>query len=106
MRIVSLLVCAVFIMGLLSACTTVQKVAAVGAAGGAGVGAIIGHQSGKTGEGALIGAGAGALAGALIGDALGQKKEVVKFCPKCGKQFKDPEVTHCPYDGTELQLVK
>jgi len=106
MRLVHVLVCAVFIVGLLSGCTTVQKGAAVGAAGGAGLGAIIGHQSGKTGQGALIGAGAGALTGALIGDAIEQKKAVTKFCPECGKTFKDAEMTHCPYDGTELKLVK
>jgi len=106
MRSVYALVCAVFIAGLLFGCTAVQKGAAVGAAGGAGIGAIIGHQSDNTGKGALIGAGAGALAGALVGDAIEQKKVVTRFCPKCGKNFKDAEMTHCPYDGTELQLVK
>ena len=36
---------------------------------GAGAGAIIGHQSGDAGEGALIGAGLGALTGAIIGES-------------------------------------
>jgi len=44
---------------------------ATGAVLGAGTGAIIGHQSGHTGEGALIG-GAG---GALLGGAIGKSKD-------------------------------
>ena len=44
---------------------------ATGALLGAGTGAIIGHQSGHTGEGALIG-GAG---GALLGGAIGKSKD-------------------------------
>ena len=40
----------------------------LGAAAGAGLGAIIGHQSGHAGEGALIGAGAGAVTGYVIGN--------------------------------------
>lgn len=108
MKIVSVLICLFFITALFSGCTTVQKGAAVGAAGGAGLGAIIGHQSGHTGEGALIGAGVGALTGALAGDVIekNKEKEVVKFCPKCGKQFKGASSKYCPDDGTELQLVK
>ncbi len=56
----------------LSAChtTPVQEGAIAGGAVGAGLGAIAGHQVGRTGEGALIGAGAGALTGALIGDHI------------------------------------
>lgn len=46
-----------------------QKGAAVGAAGGAGLGAIIGHQFGSTGAGAAIGALAGTAGGALAGNA-------------------------------------
>ena len=42
----------------------------VGGAGGAALGAIIGHQSGHGGEGALIGAAAGAMAGAIVGDQV------------------------------------
>ena len=36
---------------------------------GAGLGAIVGNQSGHMGEGALIGAAAGAVTGTVIGDA-------------------------------------
>lgn len=41
----------------------------IGALGGAGVGGIVGHQSGRGLEGAAIGAGLGALGGNLIGGA-------------------------------------
>ncbi len=95
-----------FVLVIMGGCTTVQKGAGIGAVGGGGLGAIIGHQSGHTGEGALIGAGAGALAGALIGDAMEQNKSVVKFCPKCGRRFKDTNMTYCPYDGTELRSAE
>ena len=44
------------------------KTAGAGALAGAGLGAIIGHQSGETGKGAAIGAGAGALGGYLLGN--------------------------------------
>lgn len=40
-----------------------------GALLGSGLGAIIGHQSGETGEGALVGAAAGAALGGLFGSA-------------------------------------
>ncbi len=43
---------------------------ALGGIGGTAVGAMIGHQSGKTAEGALIGAAVGALAGNTIGGSL------------------------------------
>ena len=53
--------------------------ALVGGAAGAGIGAIIGHNShGRTGSGALIGGAVGALGGALIGnemDKADRKKE-------------------------------
>ena len=44
------------------------KTAGLGTLAGAGLGAIIGHQSGHTAEGALIGAGAGAAGGYIIGN--------------------------------------
>lgn len=46
-----------------------QKGAAIGAAGGAGLGAIVGKQLGNTGAGAAIGALAGTATGALAGNA-------------------------------------
>lgn len=41
---------------------------------GGGLGAIIGHQSGRGWEGALIGAAAGGLAGLAVGDHVARKK--------------------------------
>ncbi|MFN0053534.1 MAG: YMGG-like glycine zipper-containing protein [Planctomycetales bacterium] len=46
-----------------------QKGAGLGAAGGAGLGAIVGKQLGNTGAGAAIGAIAGTATGALVGNA-------------------------------------
>lgn len=70
-------VAAVAVMALaLSACATNGKPskgtggALLGSAAGAGLGAIIGHQSGETGKGAAIGAGAGALGGYIIGNEM------------------------------------
>ncbi|MBN1587407.1 MAG: zinc ribbon domain-containing protein [Candidatus Omnitrophica bacterium] len=91
----------------LTACTSTQKGAGYGSAAGAGLGAIIGHQSGKTGEGALIGAAAGGLTGALLGDHM-DEQEAQKyrapdmFCPQCGATF-PPDAKYCPADGTELK---
>ncbi len=47
----------------------------IGALGGAGVGGIIGSQSGRGLEGAAIGAGLGALGGNLIGGAQDQRND-------------------------------
>lgn len=62
-------------------CTSPGKRTAVGAGSGAALGgiagAVIGHQSGKTGQGAVIGAAAGALLGGTIGNRLDkQAKEL------------------------------
>ena len=59
----------------LSACasgglTGREQGALLGGAGGAGLGAIIGHQKGKKWEGAAIGGAAGALGGAIVGDQV------------------------------------
>ena len=70
---------AVLVVGLaLAGCATSQesgggassaaKTGGLGALAGAGLGAIIGHQSGHTAEGAAIGAGAGALGGYVLGN--------------------------------------
>jgi len=50
--------------------TPTEQGALAGSAIGAGLGAIVGNQTGHGAEGALIGAGAGALSGALIGNAV------------------------------------
>jgi outer membrane lipoprotein SlyB len=50
------------------------KGAAIGSLGGAGLGAIVGHQSGRTTEGALIGGAVGAGAGYVVGAEQDKKK--------------------------------
>ncbi len=77
--------------------TPTQKGAVAGSAIGAGLGAIIGHQSGDTGKGALIGAAAGGLGGALLGDAMASK-----FCATCGRDY-FADQNNCPLDGTLLK---
>ncbi|MGB4826332.1 MAG: YMGG-like glycine zipper-containing protein [Paracoccaceae bacterium] len=52
----------------LSACTPTEQSTAVGALGGAAVGAAVSGKGDKT-KGAIVGAGLGALAGSLIGKA-------------------------------------
>jgi outer membrane lipoprotein SlyB len=51
-----------------------QTDALVGSAAGAGIGAIIGHQSGKAGQGALIGGAVGGGTGYIIGSEQEKKK--------------------------------
>lgn len=51
-----------------------QTDALVGSAAGAGIGAIVGHQSGRTGEGALIGGAVGGGAGYIVGSEKEKKK--------------------------------
>lgn len=79
------------------ATTPTQQGALLGGGTGAGIGAIIGHQKGKTAEGALIGGAVGALAGGLIGDAAAQK-----FCPQCGGSY-TTDKQFCPKCGSELR---
>lgn len=50
------------------------KGTAIGGLGGAGLGAIIGHQSGHTAEGALLGGAVGAGGGYIIGSERDKKK--------------------------------
>ncbi len=96
------LVAAVMVLCLISiaGCTTTQKGAATGGVIGAGVGAIIGHQSGHETEGAVIGGAGGAAAGALIGE-----QAATKFCPTCGASYPG-DVEYCPKDGTKLEMKK
>jgi hypothetical protein len=55
-----------------------QTGAALGGLGGAGVGAIVGHQQGKAAEGALIGGAVGAGAGYLLGNEQDKKEAKVE----------------------------
>ncbi len=57
----------------LAGCQSSRQADRLGVAGGllgAGLGAVIGHQSGDAATGALLGAGVGAMGGAVVGDAL------------------------------------
>jgi hypothetical protein len=47
-----------------------QRGTVLGALGGGGIGALIGHATGHTGAGALIGTGVGAVTGAAVGTSL------------------------------------
>ncbi|MBF0523230.1 MAG: glycine zipper 2TM domain-containing protein [Candidatus Omnitrophica bacterium] len=88
-----LILCVILLVG----CTTTQQGTTIGAVTGAGLGGIIGHQSGHGGTGAAIGGVVGALGGYAVGENM-----KAKFCPKCGRTFDESE-KFCPYDGTELQ---
>jgi len=78
------------------ACTPTQKGAVIGAATGAGAGALIDHHH-RT-RGAAI----GAVAGGLIGGVVGHTYEITLFCPTCGRRFHRSK-QFCSYDGTVLQ---
>jgi hypothetical protein len=54
--------------------TNAGQGAAIGGAGGAAAGAIIGNQSGNAGMGAVIGGAGGAVTGAIIGKAKDDKQ--------------------------------
>jgi uncharacterized protein YcfJ len=94
MRIASLVLAIVFVVGLFG-CAYEEKTAGAGAAIGGIAGAIIGHQSGHTTEGALIGATVGGLGGYLYGKSKTKTTatgEVVKYveCPKCKASLQLP----------------
>jgi surface antigen len=88
-RIGSVLLASVFVLAL-SACNTtpVQDGVVAGGLLVSAAGAIIGHQSGRQGEGALIGAGLGALTGALIGDDIGRRQRY--YAPAPAGQYAPP----------------
>ena len=64
-----------FVAVALAGCTGTQKGASIGGLAGAGLGAIIGYQSGHMAEGALIGGAVGAGGGALAGNTMDEKKD-------------------------------
>ena len=76
------------ILALAAGCTTTQKGSLLGAAVGAGAGAVIGHNThAGSGPGALIGAGVGALGGALAGDAIEEHQEKRRATPPPEPQY-------------------
>jgi surface antigen len=69
--LLSVVACGVLSAGVIGCETKAGTGALVGGAAGAGIGAIVGHNShGRTGSGALIGGAVGALGGALIGNEM------------------------------------
>lgn len=72
MRICTVTLVLLVVLGLASGCTRVQQGAIVGGGLGAGGGAVWAHNKGKldTAEGALVGFAAGGMVGALVGDML------------------------------------
>jgi hypothetical protein len=97
-------------MVLPSGCTQTEQGAGTGAIIGAGLGGIIGHQSGRGLEGAAIGAAAGTIGGGLVGQqkdkemAAGgaQSQMQVARCPNCGAEV---DVTGFA-SGTKLRCPK
>jgi uncharacterized protein YcfJ len=73
-KIIIVLACALAVPQ--AGCSTKAGTGAViGGAGGAGLGAVIGHQSGHAGAGALIGGAAGAIGGGLVGNGMDKADE-------------------------------
>lgn len=83
-----ILVSVLGVLVLLSGCTSTEKGAGIGAATGAGLGAIIGHQSKEAGPGAAIGAAAGAIIGGFIGHEVekGEQKQAVESAYQQGRR--------------------
>lgn len=96
-------------------CTQEEQSATTGALLGAGVGAIIGHQSGEAAEGALIGGTAGLIGGYYYGKMQKQQTaegQVQKYvtCPKCNVTLNLPaeakagDDIRCGKCGTQFKL--
>lgn len=64
-----------------------KKGAAIGAAGGGAVGAVIGHKTGSTARGAIVGAAVGGAAGAIIGNRMDAQAE------KLSEELEDAQVS-------------
>jgi outer membrane protein OmpA-like peptidoglycan-associated protein len=77
-----------------SCSSTSKKGAGIGGAVGAGVGAIIGNQSDRTGTGAVVGGAVGAAAGAIIGDYMHRQK----------KELEQIEGVDVVQDGEQLRV--
>jgi hypothetical protein len=72
--LLSVVACGMLFTGVVGCETKAGTGALIGGAAGAGIGAIVGHNShGRTGSGALIGGAVGALGGALIGNEMDKK---------------------------------
>lgn len=114
MKTIYLLITLIFVVSIIG-CTQEEQSAGTGALIGAGVGAIIGHQSGEAKEGALIGGVVGGLAGYGYGKMKQKQKaegQVEKYveCPSCNTTLElDPAAkagddVRCLKCGTEFEL--
>ncbi|MGA2172797.1 MAG: glycine zipper domain-containing protein [Sedimentisphaerales bacterium] len=81
-----------------------QNDALIGSGIGAGAGAIIGHQSGKTGQGALIGGGAGAVGGYLVGNEQDKQQQAGSYRHPSPPQ-EPPQESQQPQQGTNSVTV-
>lgn len=94
------LVIAVSGLGLMlasSGCTQTEQGAGTGAVIGAGLGGIIGHQSGSGLEGAAIGAAVGTIGGGLVGQ---QKDKEMS-----SQQANQMQVVKCPHCGADVDVT-
>ena len=80
------------------------KGAGIGGLAGAGVGAIIGHQSGHTAEGALIGGGVGAGGGYIIGNERDKKKTEAEM-DQLRAEMNNVTVTVTNSNGSKSQVL-
>ena len=72
--LLSVVACGTLLAGVAGCESQAGTGALIGGAAGAGIGAIVGHNShGRTGSGALIGGAVGAIGGALIGNEMDKK---------------------------------
>jgi hypothetical protein len=82
-----------------TSCTSTQTGTVVGGGIGAGAGAIIGHQSGRSGEGAIIGAALGAIGGAIVGNEIDKSKQPPTHARYGGEYYRTTEPPGAPYGG-------
>ncbi len=127
-KMLALVLLVVMVSGCATSLNETQSGALAGTALGAGLGAIIGNQTGHAGAGTAIGAGAGALAGGLIGEGMRRKKTKqpvqyqqpaqayqqpvaqvqtvhTKYCSTCGQTYAESS-RFCNDDGTELRYIE
>ncbi len=103
----SLIVASVIIAGLLyiSGCENQSQTdAGVGALAGAGIGAIVGHQSGKATQGALIGGAVGGGTGYMVGNEQ-DKKQAAAENANIRQEMNNITVNVTNSNGSIIQVV-
>ena len=90
-----------------------DRLAAAGGLTGAGLGAIVGNQTGDAGEGAVVGAALGALTGAVVGQGLDEvaQQNRAAIAGQLGRQVSPgaatiPEVISMHRAGVDPQLIR